>query len=194
MRRRDKKQGQRATRSLWQDELEKQYPWDHPLSLHQHICKILPSGLLRTGPRNGLLGLGYAIDRGIHSQLVGLAAGHGGGLLDGHTPVPTGCPGFKTGSTFPQLYRHGNSVPTMIRDNGRFARCGCSAETQAWIDLDSSRLRCLRCDTENKKQHHGESQYSFKHKNTSLRLSATLYNNEGRRFVTLSLKILRNFF
>ena len=147
-----------------------------------------PSGVLRAGPRYGLLGLGYAVDRGVHGQLVGLASGHGCGPAQGCRSCSAGSPGLEAGSSLPQLDRHGYFICGVVRPNRRRAGCCRPAEGQVRVEPGGAERCCLNGETQDEGQDQGQGQYSFPHKNTSLLWLSTLYNQEGRRFVTLDMK------
>ena len=161
----------------------------YPLAaVSAYVQASLSFGILRTSPRYGLLGLCHSVDLGIHGQLVGLAFGHGGGLAQRRRSCSAGCPGLEAGGPLPQLDRHGDRICGIVRPNRRRAGCCRPAEGQVRVEPGGAERCCLNGETQDEGQDQGQGQYSFPHKNTSLLWLSTLYNQEGRRFVTLDMK------
>ena len=134
------------------------------------------------------LRLCHAFDCGIHCQLIGLTFGHGCGLAQGCRARSASCPGLETSGSLPQLDCHGYCICGIVRPNRHRAGCCRSAEGHVRVEPGGTERRCLNSETQYESQDQGQGQYSFPHKNTSLLWLSTLYNQEGRRFVTLDMK------
>ena len=115
------------------------------------MYNFLSYGTLRALPCNGLLGLCHTVDRGIHSQLVGLTSGHGCGLAQRCRARSAGCPGLEAGGSLPKLDRHGYRIRGIVRPNRRCAGRCRPAEGQIRVQPGGTKRRSLNGETQDER-------------------------------------------